>query len=166
MNGDNGSGGFVTQKEFDRTLIFLEEIRQDIKGDVAALSAQLAETKTEITERQDIANGRTSKNELAVVAATRQVEAVAQQVGTVQATVSAIQTSGCQRAERHQKMVSALAQAGVVADTGELLDVAEASRWTKKHLAGVGLGGLGLGVLAPHLCPAVHWLVHLVTGTP
>lgn len=168
----------VTRDEFHSTLKLLEEIRVDIKGDIKDLkrgqddlSQQLDDTKREITERQDIANGRTTKNEAAVLAATEQVEAVAQQVETVQAIVSSIKRNGCEQKDKHVEVIDALAAAGIVPDTSEVLETAppHGPRWTRTHKAGlgvVGIGGLGLGALLPHLGPALHWLLTLLEGSP
>ena len=102
MNGD-----YVTQRQFDGTMRLLEEIRGDIKGDVAELREVVLDTKREITDRQDIANGRTSKNELAVFAAKAQLEAV-------QATVTHIDSHGCNRIDTHAAALGALRAVGVV----------------------------------------------------
>ena len=101
MNGD-----YVTQRQFDGTMRLLEEIRGDIKGDVAELREVVLDTKREITARQDIANGRTNKNELVVAAAKQQLEAV-------QATVTHIDSHGCNRIETHTTALGALRAAGV-----------------------------------------------------
>jgi hypothetical protein len=170
MHGDKTiSGGFVTQGEFSRTLAFLEEIRTDIKGDVAALSSQLTQTKVEITDRQDIANGRTSKNETAVRTAAAQVAAVSAQIEAVQRTVSTIQEKGCSRGDRHMKILSALAEAGVAPDTGEIVgEEVEPlpTAWRRHGKKGLWAGaGAALAVLLPHLVSFLHWLAETL-GPP
>ncbi|HUT91585.1 MAG TPA: hypothetical protein VMY37_18955 [Thermoguttaceae bacterium] len=99
-------GDYVTQVQFSGTMTLLQEIRTDIKGDVADLREVVIDMKKEITDRQDIANGRTSKNELAVSAAKAQLEAV-------QATVTHIDSHGCNRIETHTTALGALRAAGV-----------------------------------------------------
>ena len=168
MNGDNGNG-FVTQREFDRTLGLLEEIRVDIKGDVAKLSTQLLATKTEITSRQDLANGRTSKNEAAVASAAEHLAAVAEQLKTVQSTVTTIERDGCKQKQQHTHMLTALASAGVVPDTGEIrLDVEPPATGWRRH-AGKGAwatAGAGVAVLLPHVWSGLHWILHHLVATP
>lgn len=159
----------VGRDEWKGTLGLLEEIRVDIKQDIrdlktgqTDLSKQLAETDRRITSRQDIANGRTGKNEAAVIAAHAQIAALASQVTAVQETATAIKTGGCDQKDRHEEVLSALAAAGVAPSeaSGEWRDPAE--RWTRRQkigAAGLGLGGLGLGVFLPHLVAVAHWLL-------
>ena len=161
-NGDMSD--FVSQREFDRTLRLLEEVRQDIKRDVAALSGQLQDTKEAITERQDEANGRTSKNEVAVAAVTKQLEAVVTQVSVVQKTVSSIQMAGCNEKRRHAEMLATMAAAGIVPDTGDLVEGAATSWHKPAKQAGIAGGLVGLGALAPHIWGWLHDLAHLIAG--
>jgi hypothetical protein len=170
MTGESNQGGYVSQREFDRTLALLEEIRQDIKGDVADLSKQLEGTTVEITRRQDVANGRTSKNEIAVISAAEHLAAVANQLQAVQVTVSTIERDGCKQQKQHGRMVAALAMAGIVPETGEVpLDGIEAPAggWRKHGEKGVWAGvGAGFTLLVPHLLTWAHWLVHQITRQP
>lgn len=166
----------VTRDEFHSTLKLLEEIRVDIKGDIKDLkqgqddlSQQLDDTKREITTRQDIANGRTSKNEAATGVALEQVDQLATQLTAVQTIVASIKKDGCEQKAKHVEVIDALAAAGVVPDTSEVLDRGDPAgpRWTRRHKAGlgvVGIGGLGLGALLPHVGPFLHWLLTLVEG--
>jgi hypothetical protein len=162
--------GYVTQTQFNGTLALLQEIRVDIKGDVADLRDVVLETKREITVRQDVANGRTAHNEVAVTAAHTQIAEVAEQVREVQTTVTSIKQGGCDRERQHLEVLNALGQAGVVPETGELLGTGDGPRWTRKKTAGAivgaGVGGSIVTALAPHIGPALHWLAHFLSGTP
>ena len=172
MNG--GEDSPVGRQEWGGTLGLLEEIRLDIKDDIkelkrgqSDLSRQLAETDRRITSRQEVANGRTTTNEQAVAAAVKQVEAVSEQVEAVQKIVASIKKNGCEQKEKHVEVSDALVAAGVVPDTSEVIEGAApgATRWTRHHKAGlgvVGISGLGLGALLPHVGPFLHWVATLL----
>jgi hypothetical protein len=166
MSDDN----IVTQTQFAGTMALLQEIRVDIKGDVSDLRDVVLETKREITIRQDTANGRTAHNEVAVTAAQTQIAEVAEQVREVQTTVTSIKQGGCDRERQHLEVLNAMAQAGIVPETGELLGMGDGPRWTRKKTAGAivgaGVGGSLVTTLAPHIGPALRWLAHLLSGTP
>jgi hypothetical protein len=100
---------YVSVGEFGRTMRLLEEIRTDIKGDVSDLRIIVVDMRDAITARQDIANGRTLKNEIAVADAKLQV-------GAVQATVTHIDSHGCSNLRAHKSTLGALTAAGVVPD--------------------------------------------------
>jgi hypothetical protein len=125
---------YVSVGEFGRTMRLLEEIRTDIKGDVADLRIVIVNMKDEITGRQDEANGRTTKNEGALLAATAQL-------ASVQATVTHIDTHGCQALGTHKAAVGVLKAAGVVPDRDSWMPT--------KRQAGVGaaIGGGVIGVI-------------------
>lgn len=146
MNGD-----YVTQVQFQGTMALLQEIRADIKGDVADVHQDLLLMKKEITDRQDEANHRTDKNEEAVLAAKVQIE-------VVQATVTRIAKHGCENLAPHKAALGALEAAGVTPSS---------SGWkpTPRQI-GVGAGLAGAGALVFKLAEVVHqWYVTLHTVT-
>ncbi len=156
---------YITEGEFGRTMTLLEELRDGLHTRIEALSAQLDKGVTGITTRQDTANGRTTKNEASVVAVAEQIDAIADQVTAVQATVMKIDKEGCQRGALHTRMITAMASAGVVPDTGELLDVPTGAPWTRRKtgaaMVGAGVGGSIVTALAPHVGPLLHWVATL-----
>jgi hypothetical protein len=165
-----GDDNVVTQTQFAGTMALLQEIRVDIKGDVSDLRDVVLDTKREITVRQDTANGRTTHNEAAVTAAHTQIAKVAEQVQEVQTIVTSIKQGGCDRERQHLEVLNAMAQAGIVPETGELLGTGDGPRWTRKKTAGAivgaGVGGSIVTALAPHIGSAVRWLAHVLSGTP
>jgi hypothetical protein len=145
MAGEN----FVTQTQFANTMSLLQEIRTDIKGDVADLHTAVVEMKREITGRQDIANNRTSKNETAVAEA--KIE-----VAEVKRIVTHIDKHGCSNLVPHKSTLTALETAGVVPVDG--------GRWkvpTPKQM-GIGAGLTAFGVALLKLIElAQQWWAHL-----
>ena len=164
---------YVTIGEFARTLTLLEEIRSDLKAGQEVLRVELVAVGKRITDRQDVSNGRLLKVEGELVAnivdlkvlearaaeyrETRIVERAEEQatVVAIKDEVETLMAEGCRVRKQHVSEMDALNQAGVFAP---------GSKWRKAGpTALAGLGGLGLGALAPHLVTAVHWILdHLV----
>jgi hypothetical protein len=169
--GENecSSDRYVSQESFHLVLELLKENREVLRTQISSvteqmtgLSTQLDQGVAKITDRQDIANGRTSKNEAAIAV-------LGDDIKVTQAQVAHLEAHGCRNLAPHKSAIGALAAAGVVPDTMEILDRPESLQWTTAHRAravGIGIGGLGLGVLAPHVGPFLHWIAHILTGAP
>lgn len=162
-NGD--APDFITAREWGNALTFLKEFREDIKGDVAKLSSQLTDTKTEITRRQDTANGKLIKHDEAILALNASVLDTRKQVAQIMA-------EGCAKEKEHEKVLGALAQVGVTSDTCEMNPAREPVTKWQQHRGKVGWGAVGAGgatgalILLPHVWNALHWVLHHLTVTP
>lgn len=177
MHNDDMSS-YVTRDELVGRFAPLAEMRTMLREDIArlhagqaALAALVTDTRDEVVGLQREANGRTTKNEASVIAAHDQLAALMQRVVCMHTTVTSIKADGCDQKRTHLEVLSAIRAAGLVPDTGEWLDRPERPTWTRREkvaavAGGIGVGGLGIGVLLPHVGPALHWLVHLLTGAP
>ena len=147
MGAELNMTDFVTRDELDGRLEPLGEIRdmlrdsiEDLKRGQSRLQNEVENTRREIngrldgqTERMDVANGRTTKNE---------------------ESIRRLAAEGCGRRASHEEILNALAAAGVAPTVAEAGPTTP--RW-KQVKAPVLLGsGAAFGALLPHLLEGVH----------
>jgi len=183
-----GVNDFVTRNELDgafRTRFEpLGEIRDMLRDSIGQLrdgqdrlSDQVAAMDVRITTRMDEANHRTTRNEDAVDAATRQVAEVqrtmnentkdvsglSQAVEAVQTTATHIDQFGCQHGAQHEKVLTVLTQAGYVPEMNDLPDAPKRLNWTKREKKVAGIAAL-IAVVSPVLIKLIElisvWLQH------
>jgi|WetSurMetagenome_2_1015567.scaffolds.fasta_scaffold65027_3 hypothetical protein len=161
--GDLRLERFVTRDELSVHLGALGEIRTFLARDIGVLMAgqkdladrlegihQLVTDETgQIKNKQEVANGRTTENEKAVVAAKAQI-------AEVQKSVTHLETFGCGVLGRHEDTLTTLKVLTTNDDDGT------PRKWkpTPKQ-AGIGAGLVGGGaILAKVLELATAWLTH------
>lgn len=143
---------FVTQAQFGQTMTLLGEVRTMLREDIThlkdgqiRLSEQLEAVKTEITSRQDEANGRTE---------------------SVEKAVTEIHDKGCGVYEGHRAAIAL--RVLPLNDQPPFVDrrMARVSPRVKRAAIGGGLvaGGVGLTELLPHVWSALHWVAHVLSG--
>lgn len=159
-------GDVVTRAELAASLSPLAEIRSLLAKDIDRLHQgqqtlfdKIDETRTAITDRQDVANHRTSKNEEAV--------------STIATIVASIKQHGCDEKKEHNLVIDTLRRSGawltpgaMIAETDEH-DEHRAKTFLKKHKTkAIGGGLVGIGVLLPHIWEGIHQLIHWATNVP
>lgn len=171
---------YITSAEFSRTMTLLEEIRTDLKAGQGRLHEEMVAVGKRITDRQDVANGRLAKAETEIVSTItglrvlevkaasyrdqRASDRIIEQkvVADIKAELDQLMAEGCRVRSSHAADVLTLHSAGVLEGEG-----VGPSRWKRAaQPIGFSLGGLGLGVLGPHVGEILHWLAGLMTGTP
>ena len=150
---------YVTRDELALTLngilVPLSEIRSMLRDEIRVvqtgqsdLSAQLLEMQQEITNRQDLADGRTGKLE-------ERLTATLAEVHTIAGLAEHIDNEGCAQREAHVEELRALAL------------VRARPEWTALHAAttaGITVGAVVVAVLGTYGIPWLHRLIHWLLG--
>lgn len=161
---------FVTRAELGGQLQPLAEIRTMLRDDLRGLhggqtrlSQQMRSMECAITERMDEANHRTTKLE-------EKLDATEVEVQDARDTAKTVLTEGCRQKANHVRELATLARVGALEDLNDTATLAQFDKdqqpFLQKHgrkaavAGGIGLGGFGLGVLAPHLGQAIDWALH------
>jgi len=167
---------FVTQAALDRQLQPLAEIRTMLRDDLRGLhegqdrlATQIAEMNSSICARMDEANHRTNTLEATVDT----IEAEAREARD---TAKTVLNDGCHQKANHVIAMTTLARVGALEDLNDAAlaerEDLESQTFLKRHgrkaavAGGLGLGGFGLGLLAPHVGQILDWLIHLFFKVP
>ena len=171
MPGVPDLSNYVTHPQLDGRLQPLAEIRTMLREDLrglhegqAGLSRQLQEMGASICDRMDEANHRTTKLE-------KKLDATEIEVQEARDTAKTVLNEGCRQKMNHVQAITTLARVGAL-DEWPVSPTTEPQPFLQKHgrkaavASGIGLGGFGLGVLAPHVGPFLDWVLHLFLKAP
>jgi hypothetical protein len=162
---------FVTRAELQPLAEIRTMLRDDLRGlheGQVRLSQQMQSMEIAITDRMDEANHRTTKLE-------EKLDATEAEVQDARDTAKTVLHDGCRQRANHVLAMTTLARVGALEDVDDapVSDRANDARpFLEKHgrkaavAGGIGLGGFGLGVLAPHVGPFLDWFIHLFMKAP
>ena len=163
---------YVTRAELQPLAEIRTMLRDDLRGlhdGQTRLSEQMTSMESAITTRMDEANHRTTTLE-------KQLADTEAEVIEARDTAKTVLNDGCRQRANHVIAMNTLARVGALEDVNDDAAAALASLdsrpFLQKHgkkaalAGGVGLGGFGLGVLAPHVGPFLDWALHLFIKVP